>query len=186
MSRLFLVLALMFGLVACGNDDGDESATSDPTAPSSIDAPGEVDSVPEDAPEVCELLTDEQITEVTGVSVTEIAGDDETCTWTLTESAAALGGPNEGGDASLEASFIDPEAFASFQASEEAGIEVVPVNDVGDEAFIVRRSGLPPSTLFVLDGDRALSLALANVLDGSNATEAALTELATEILRATP
>lgn len=169
-------------LVACGDDD--ESAQPDPTSPSSIDAPSEVDSVPEGVSEVCELLTDEQISDLTGVSVVEIEGEGDTCTWTLTESAAVLDGPNEGGDASLEATFIDPGEFASFEASDEPGIDVVPVDEVGDDAFLVRRDGTPPSALFVLDGDRALRLALANVLDGGNATEQALTDMADLILDA--
>lgn len=169
-------------LVACGDDD--ESAQPDPTSPSSIDSPSEVDTVPEGASEVCELLTDEQISDLTGVSVVEIEGEGDSCEWTLTESAAVLEGPNEGGDASLEVEFIDPEELASFEASDEPGIDVVPVDEVGDEAFLVRRDGTPPSTLFLLDGDRALRLALANVLDGGNATEQALTDMAELVLAA--
>jgi len=170
-------------LVACGDDD-DESTQPDPTSPSSIDAAAEVDSVPEGAPEVCGLLTDEQISDLTGVSVVGIEGDSDRCEWTLTESAAVLDGPNEGGDASLEVEFVDPEEFASFEASDEEGIDVVPVDEVGDEAFLVRRDGTVPSMLFVLDGDRALRLALANVLDGGNATEQALTDMADLVLDA--
>lgn len=169
-------------LVACGDDD--ESSLTEPTSPSSIDAPAEVDSVPEGAPDVCGLLTDEQISDLTGVSVVEIEGADGTCEWTLTESAAVIEGPNEGGDASLELAFIDPDEFASFEASDEEGFDVVPVDEVGDEAFLVRRDGTAPSTLFVLDGDRALRLALANVLDGGNATEQALTDMADLVLDA--
>lgn len=88
------------------------------------------------------------------------------------------------GEASLEATFIDPEDFASFEASDEPDVEVVPVEDIGDQAFIVRRDGLPPATLYVLDGDRALSVSLANVLDGGNATEEGLTDLADQLLAA--
>lgn len=164
-------------LAGCGGDPED-STLQQPTPPSSIDLPAEMDSVPEGAPEVCELLTDEQISDLTGVSVVGIEGEGGTCTWTLTESAAVLGGPNEGGEASLEARFIDPDEFASFEASDEPGVDVVPVEEIGDEAFLVRRDGTPPSTLFVLDGDRALALSLANVLDGGSASEQALTDLA--------
>ncbi|HAS13507.1 MAG TPA: hypothetical protein DCS55_23850, partial [Acidimicrobiaceae bacterium] len=71
-----------------------------------------------------------------------------------------------------------------FEASDEEGIDVVPVDEVGDEAFLVRRDGTVPSMLFVLDGDRALRLALANVLDGGNATEQALTDMADLVLDA--
>lgn len=170
-------------LAACGGD-GDESSLTEATPPSSIDAPGEVETVPEGASEVCELLPDHLITDLTGASVVGIAGEGDTCTWTLTESAAVLGGPNEGGEASLEVTFIDPEEFGDFEASGDPDVEVVPVDEIGDEAFLVRRDGLPPTTLFVLDGDRALSVSLANIFDGGNATEQALTDLAEQILEA--
>lgn len=183
MARIIPVLALVLGLAACG-DDASDGALVEPTSPSSIDAPGEVDEVPAGLPELCGLLSDELITDLTGASVVGIDGEGDTCTWTLTESAAVLGGPNEGGEASLEATYLDPAELASFQASDEAGVDLAPVEGVGDDAFLVRRKGTAPTTLFVLDGDRALSLALANVLDGAHATEQALVDLATEILGA--
>ena len=170
-------------LVACGGD-AEESSLTEPTPPSSIDAAREVESPPEDAPEICFLLDDDLITELIGVSVVGIEGEGDTCRWTLTESAAVLGGPNEGGEASLEATFIDPEELISIEASGDPDVEVVPVDDIGDEAFLVRRDGIPPTTLFVLDGDRGLSLALANVLDGGHATEQALLDLDELILDA--
>lgn len=183
MARIIPVLALVLGLAACG-DDASDGALVEPTSPSSIDAPGEVDEVPPGLPELCGLLSDELITDLTGASVVGIDGEAGTCTWSLTESAAVLDGPNEGGEASLEVTYLEPEELSSFEASDEAGVEVVPVDDVGDDAFLVRREGTAPTTLFVLDGGRALSLALANVLDGAHATEQALVDLAAEILGA--
>jgi hypothetical protein len=173
-------------LVACGgDDDGEESSLSEPTSPSSIDAPAEVDSVPAEAPEVCDVISDELITDLTGASVVGIEGRGDTCTWTLTESAAVLDGPNEDGEATLELTLLDPEELAAFEANDEPGVDVVPVDDVGDDAFLVRRDGIAPTTLFVRDGDRAMRLALANVLDGAHATEQALTDLADQVLEAT-
>lgn len=183
-ARPVLALAAAAALVAACSGDGDESTLSEPTTPSSIDAQQEVDTVPEGASEVCELLTDELITDLTGVSVVGIEGEGDTCTWSLTESAAVLGGPNEGGEASLEATFIEPEELADFEASDDPDVEVVPVDEIGDEALLVRRDGLPPTTLYVLDGDRALALSLANVLDGGNATQQALIGLAEQMLEA--
>lgn len=182
-----LVIAAVASLLlaACGGEDDEVSSESEPTSPSSIDAPAEVDAVPEGAPEVCELIDDDLITDLTGASVVGIEGQGDTCTWSLTESAAVLGGPNEGGEASLELSFLDPEELPALEASDEPGVEVVPVDDVGDDAFLIRRDGLPPTTLYVRDGDRALRLALANVLDGAHATEQALTDLADQVLEAT-
>lgn len=171
-------------LLGCA-DDPEQGAGPDPTSASSIDAPAEVEEVPSGLPELCGSISDELIEDVTGVAVVGIDGQDQTCTWSLTESAAVLGGPNEGGEASLEARFIDPDELASAEATDGPDADVVPVDEVGDDAFLVRRDGTAPTTLYVLDGDRALALALANVLDGGNATEQALTDLADEILAST-
>lgn len=172
-------------LLGCADGEPEEGAGPDPTPPSSIDAPAEVEEVPPGLPELCGSVSDERIEDLTGVAVVGIDGQGQTCTWSLTESAAVLGGPNEGGDASLEATFIDPDELASAEATDDPDAEVVPVEEVGDEAFLVRRDGTDPTTLYVRDGDRALALALANVLDGGNATEQALTDLAAEILAST-
>lgn len=185
MARPAVVLLAGALLVGCGDGEPDEGAGPEPTSASSIDAPGEVEDVPTGVPELCSAVSDDLIEDVTGVAVVGIDGQGGTCTWRLSESAAVLDGPNEGGEASLEAEFIDPVEIEARRDADDPGVEVVAVDDLGDEAFLVRRDGTDPTTLFVLDGDRALALALANVLDGGNATEQALTDLAVEILAST-
>ena len=175
------LVVVALALAGCGTDPEDVVAP-EPTSPSSIDAPAEVEDVPPGLPELCESVDDDVIEDLTGVAVVGVDGAGDMCTWSLTESAAVLGGPNDEGEASLEATLIDAELFAEFEAQDGAGIEVVEVDDVGDDAFLVRRDGVAPSTLYVRDGERALSLALANVLDGGNATEAALVDLARAVL----
>lgn len=175
---LAVVALVVLGAGACGSD-ADES----PDEASSGVAEQLTDQEVPDAETLCEAITAEAIDEVTGVDVVEVEEGAGSCLWTLTESAAALGGPNDDGEASLEASFIAPDELeAARDAGEQAGVDVVQVDDVGDDAFLVRRDGTPPSTMYVLVGDEAFSLALANVLDGAHATEQALTDLATLVI----
>lgn len=150
-------------LAACGSDDDTAADTAERDRPDTVGTG------------LCTVLGVDEIEEDTGVEVTDAEGDEGSCVWSLTESAAVIDGPNEGGDASLRASI-------ETDAETEGLPEGTAVDGLGDGATFVSASDDAPARLVVRTGGDLLELTLANVLDGGSATETALTSLAELIL----
>jgi hypothetical protein len=189
--RLLLLTAATMALAgACAAplDIGDGASAEAPPAP----APATVEATPagHDAPRadvaLCTVLPQRIVGELTGAGSVDAVGEGQHCTWRL---AAPSPAGSSGGDlasyGTLQGTFLDARAFdAGRPAVDDHAIATVDeLTSVGDEAFVVRLDEPGPTTLYVRDGQRALSLWLDDVAMTPEATEQSLARTATLLLR---
>lgn len=184
MARLLLPLLLAFAVVACGDDD-----VEDTTPPiDELDTPegavdGGVDDVePSDLGSregACGWLSPDDISDATGLAVETATPAADGCTWELTESAAVIDGPNEGEDAELQITTIDERAFEAAQDDAAADEQV---DDLGDEAFVAIAEDESDTRIFVHAGSLFFTVNLAGALDGQSANSAALVDLSAVVI----
>lgn len=169
-TAVFLILT-----AACGDDDaapqGDAAdevvADTDVTRATVSEGP-------------CDWVTSDGIFGATGLTVEGTVPRSNGCTWELTESAAVLEGPNDPEQATFSASEIDQAAFDAAQEADDG--RIVPIDSVGDEAFVHVAEDESETALYVRDGSAFFTLRLAGALDGANANTDALVDLGRTVL----
>ena len=108
----------------------------------------------------------------------DASGAGTQCTWRAEPPAAAAGGPV------VQGALLDAGAFHSGRPApgDPTVLSVDDLDHVGDEAFVVHLAEGAPTTLYVRDGQRALSLWLDDVALSPQATERSLARMASLLL----
>jgi hypothetical protein len=137
---------------------------------------------------LCAVLPERVVGELVGAPTVVARGDGSQCQWELRVPApAAPGGAHlTAADApALGGAFVDVGAFVAGRppVDDPSVTSVTELGGVGDEAYVVRLDGAAPTTLYVRDGHRALSLWLDDVALTPAATEKSLARVATLVLR---
>lgn len=187
--RLLLLAAATMALAgACAAplDIGDAASAETPPTPAPVEATPAGHEAPRADVALCTVLPQRIVGELTGARAVDAVGEGRHCTWRL--AAPSPAGGSEGDLASfgtLQGTFLDARAFdAGRPAVDDPAIATVDeLTSVGDEAFVVRLDEPGPTTLYVRDGQRALSLWLDDVAMTPEATEQSLARTATLLLR---
>jgi len=132
------------------------------------------------APALCTVLPPTVVGDLIGTGPVDASGSGAQCTWRGT--APVAGGPADG--PTLQGVVLDAGAFhAGRRAAGDPSVQsVAEVRNVGDEAFVVRVGDGAPTTLYVRDGQRALSLWLDGVPLTPEGTERSLARTASLLL----
>lgn len=188
--RLLLILVAAASAFAAGCaaplDVGDAASAEPPARTASVEATPVAHDAPRADVALCTVLPQRIVGQLTGASTVEAVGEGRHCTWRL--AAPTPVGTPQGDLASygtLQGTFLDARAFdAGRPAVDDPAIAAVDdLPSVGDEAFVVRLDDAGPTTLYVRDGQRALSLWLDDVAMTPEATERSLARTATLLLR---
>jgi len=165
-------------------------AAADPSAPTA-EQPPRATSVrhEEQTGEValCTVLPRQMVGDLVSAQAVGASGDGSQCTWHLqVPSPADAGGGGADlaatGDATLQGAFLDLGAFRAGRPPAQDLARVAEVAGVGDEAFVVHLGDAAPSTLYVRDGSRALSLWVDDVPMSPEDTERSLARMASLLL----
>lgn len=140
---------------------------------------------------LCTVLPTQVVGDLIGAGAAlDASGSGSQCTWRgpgSTPGAEASGHDPDlvGAEGpTLQGALVDVRAYDAGRPvpGDPSVISVADVQGVGDEAFIVRVAGGAPTTLFVRDGHRALSLWLDHAGLTPEATERSLARTASLLL----
>jgi len=182
-----LATAGLLGLAGCAAPValGPSGPAPDPATPTT-DAAGTPSSPGADAA-LCAVVPIPMVGELIGVGEPVAAsGTGPQCTWRAAGSAGA--GAEEDGDddagPTLQGAVLDASAYHAGRpdALDPWVLSVDDLHGVGDEAFVVRLADGAPTTLYVRDGQRALSLWLDDAQLTPQATEQSLARMASLLL----
>jgi hypothetical protein len=172
-----LIVSLI--LSGCGDDDGDEDGSGGDDTAQAVNG----DDTPEpdgEATGACDLLTLEEVSELFGrqAAVTPVAGaplPSTSCNWTAEDDGDGLTSwqlqlqAYEGGE------FFDPSVW---------GDDPQPIDDLGDEAFVVDGGGIMGVTAGYRDDGKSVFLSYTIVLGDEAPDPAAQRDEVVELLRA--
>lgn len=192
--RLLVALAAaVLAVAGCAAPPGSEPSTGGAAADPAPGAPAEV---PEGTPThhegqtgevaLCTVLPTEVVGDLVRAGSVESSGDGSHCTWHLqVPSPVGAGGPapdlaDHG--ATLQGAFVDLGAFHAGRPPAHEDASVAELAGIGDEAFVVHLGDAAPSTLYVREGTRALSLWVQDVPMSPEATERSLARVASLLL----
>lgn len=174
--RVLFTAVVLILAAACGDDD---DARQDAAADEIVADTDETRATESGGP--CDWVTSDGIFGATGLTVEGTVPRTNGCTWELTESAAVLEGPNDPEEATLSASEIDQAPFDAAQGADDG--RIVPIDSVGDDAFVHVAEDDSETTLYMRDGTAFFTLRLAGALDGANANTDALVDLGRTVLQ---
>jgi hypothetical protein len=187
---LVLVVATALAVAGCAAPGVVEPPSTHADAPG---IPAATEATHAGAPEgdtaLCAVLPERMVGELVGTATVVARGDGSQCQWQLRVPAPAA--PSGGADLAathppaLGGAFVEVGAFHAGRppVDDPSVTSVIDLDGVGDEAYVVRLDGSAPTTLYVRDGHRALSLWLDDVALTPAATERSLARVATLVLR---
>jgi hypothetical protein len=186
--RLLLLTAATMALAAaCAAplDIGD-AASAEPAPAPAVEATPTGHEAPRADVALCTVLPQRIVGQLTGARAVDAVGEGRHCTWSLAAPSPAASSQGDlASYGTLQGTFLDAGAFdAGRPAIDDPAIATVDeITSVGDEAFVVRLDEPGPTTLYVRDGQRTLSLWLDDVAMTPEATEQSLARTATLLLR---
>lgn len=190
--RLPLVIAAALlgtaGIAAPGVDEGLPDASADAAAGElpAAEPTHHRDHTAEVA--LCTVLPQDLVGDLVDSRILDAAGDGTQCTWRLDTPSPA--GTDEvatdladvAADGTLHGVVLGRSAFDAGRPPAGEAATVVELGGVGDEAFVVHLGSAAPSTLYVRDGDRTLSLWLHDGARARQDSERSLTRVASLLL----
>ncbi|MFP5320673.1 MAG: hypothetical protein ACLGIC_02390 [Acidimicrobiia bacterium] len=139
---------------------------------------------------LCTVLPKQLVGDLVDARIIDAAGEGSQCTWRLQVPSPASSEPDDGShlagapadDPTLQGAFLDVGAFHAGRPPAGDPGAVADLAGVGDEAFVVHLGDASPSTLYVREGDRALSLWLQDAPMAPQDTERSLARVASLLL----
>lgn len=193
---LLTAAAATFSLTGCAAAGAGDGGDAHPATPA-VEATPAMAATPahHEAHEaelaLCTVLPSRVVGDLVGTAAAlDVSGAGSQCTWSEQTGSERSSGRDEPGaevasaGAVLQGAVVDLAAFDAGRppVGGTSPYSVADVGGVGDEAFVVRADGAP-TTLYVRDGARALSLWLDADDVAPAAAERSLTRTATLLLR---